>query len=76
MKEIICTIILSLFTTVSQAMEIDCWSGLQNIYHGIGKDVAYGDGYLFFEEVKTGKTLYVNGDCVVKYYKISPHKKK
>lgn len=76
MKKKLCALIVSLLPIVSQAqaMEIDCWSGRQNIYHGIGVEVTYGDGFLFFKEKSTGRMIYVSSDCVVKYYKSNRHK--
>lgn len=69
-------IILSSFPSISQGMEIDCWSDYKNIYHGIGQDVFYGDGFLFFKEPSTGKSVYVYGDCLVKFYAPKMEKKK
>lgn len=71
MKLLSCIAIISLLISVCHADEIHCYSGQQTIYKGFGDEIMYGDGYIFFIEPRTGKDVYIYGDCIVKYKEIT-----
>lgn len=65
MRRILCFFLLCI-PFLALADDIKCYSHGKTIYNGITKNVTYNEGIFIFEEVKTGKVVFIAGDCVVK----------
>lgn len=53
-----------LLSSLSYAGTIDCYNGGQNIYHGKGHHIMYGDNWIAFE--RDGSEVVIFGSCVAK----------
>ncbi len=61
-------ILLILICQVSLADEVRCYSESGKlIYKANVLDIEYNDDFLSFVEYKSGKIIFVNSDCVVKF---------
>lgn len=78
MKKILTVLILSFFTITCHAEEITCFTEAgQVFYQHEAYDVKIIEGFYVFQEPRTGKLVYIDGECVVKFNKpiLSAHKK-